>query len=496
MITQTDPEQQAASPHGWSARARRERSVLWVYLWLLVASLFMVPWMSLGINRLETLYQQATRPWTGSEPAWSPDGQSIAFVSTRWGGETIYIMNADGTHPRRLLPPSSSYAIDYDPDWAPDGHQIAYSSNRTGNFEIYVADLATGAARQLTNNAAHDENPSWSPDSRNLAFWSDRAGNEDIYVMDANGGSVHRLTTDPANDTWPDWSPDGNYLAFNSNRSGNDDLYVMDREGGDVRRLTYDEADEVWPRWSPDGKALVFESAARGDLWISILRLEEGSVRMAHEGVSPAWSPVGDRIAYATGSMVAVMAPDGSGVVSLTARTTEEMLSTPPISVGVYAATVALPGVLLLALLIPLGSRLVYVRRHAQQAVFFAVLRVVSTVLIVGLSRGQLIALWVIVNGGLWLFGGVWGLRQVRRGDCWLMRVRGEVSDLPRAWATRPMVTAPVTLASQASSDAITEEEGREATIERLRQMLRAGSAQERKWAIESLEALGEIEEF
>ena len=193
------------------------------------------------------------------------------------------------------------------------------------------------------------------------------------------------------------------------------------------------------------------------------------------------------------------MESDGSGQVILTARLRPDPLPSLSVPTIEYVAAAALPGLLLLVLLIPLGSRLVYVRRHAQQAVFFAGLRVVSTVLIVGLSRGELIVLWVIVNGGLWLFGGVWGLRQVRRGECWLMRLRGEVSDLPRSWATKQEVRAPVvseSVVAPALGEPNTEEEDRAATIESLRQMLRTGSPQERQWAIESLQALGEIEEF
>ena len=505
MITKIDPEELPARTRESSAYAGKERSVRWVYLWLLFASVFMVPWMSLGIRGLEARYREAANPWTGSEPAWSADGQSIAFVSMRSGSKTIYIMNADGTQPRRLLPPSSSYATDYDPDWSSDGHQIAYSSDRTGNFEIYVADLVTGAARQVTENPAHDENPSWSPDGRQIAFWSDRTGDEDIYVMKADGSGVRNLTNDPADDVFPDWSPDGQYLAFNSDRGGNDDIYMMDSDGGNLRQLTRGENDQVWPRWSPDSKALVFNSSAGGRWEIAILRLGVGGTRIEktlRAGFSPAWSPNGDRIAYCTDvtgrDAVVVMTPDGSDLVNVTARSSAEALAAARVPTSSYVSAVALPAVLLLVLLIPLASRLVYVRRHAQQAVVLAVLRVLSTMLIVGLSRGELIVLWVIVNGGLWIFGGVWGLRQIRRGECWLMRVRGEVSDLPRSWATKPVVPAPTPAggASTTLGGPSTGEEDQEATIDGLRQMLRTGSPQERQWAIESLQALGEIEEF
>jgi dipeptidyl aminopeptidase/acylaminoacyl peptidase len=509
MATQTAAEVGAPGTRAPSENAGKERSVRWVYLWLLFSSLLAVPWMAQGIRGLEARHEEETQPWPGSEPAWSPDGRSIAFVSIRSLLETIYIMDADGTDPRQLLPQSTEFATDYDPDWSQDGRGIAYASNRTGNFEIYVAKLDAGVSRRLTDNEADDENPAWSPDGRQIAFWSDRTGDRDIYVMDADGRNVRNLThvpNDPADDMWPDWSPDGKYLAFNSNRSGNDDLYIMDSDGGNLRQLTHGEADEVWPRWSPDGKALVFNTATSGRSEIAILHLDVAdSPRIESttvEGSSPAWSPDGDRIAFGCTAeywaAVCVMAPDGSGLVDLTARLTAEALATAPVSTASYVGAVALPAVLLLVLLIPLGSRLVYVRRHAQQAVALAAIRACSTILLVGMSRGSLIAVWVVVNGGLWLFGGVWGLRQIRRGECWLMRRRGEVSDLPRPWAAKqvPLPAVASSGASEALGVASTEQDERAATVEALRLAMRTGSPQERQWAIESLQALGEIEEF
>jgi TolB protein len=403
-------------------------------------------------------------------------------------------MDADGSNPRQLLPGEAG--ADHDPDWAPDGRRIVYASDRSGNFEIFTADLDTGVALQLTDNQAMDGNPSWSPDGKRIAFSSDRTGNWDVFVMDADGSDVRNLTNDPADDSCPDWSPDGEKIAFSSNRYGYKHLFEMGIDSADFVWLTETEGDEVCPQWSPDGTALA--DTVWGDQ-VSILYLDSGEYPGLTEGKAPTWSPTGERIAYTCLSdQICVVGSDGTGQVILTAHLRTDPLPSLSVPTIEYVAAVGLPGVLLLVLLIPLGSRMVYVRRHAQQAVFFAALRVLSTVLIVGLSRGQLIALWVVVNGGLWLFGGVWGLRQVRRGDCWLMRVRGEGSELPRPWAVKPALPPAGTSAaiSPGLSEAHTGEEGQEATIERLRQMLRTGSPQERQWAIASLQALGEIEEF
>ena len=489
-----------------SEHARRERSVRWVYLWLLFSSIFTVPWMGWGLRQLDARFEQSMLPWTGSEPAWSPDGQSIAFISSRSGRETIHIMNADGTNPRQLLPVSPAYTTDYDPDWSPDGRQIAYSSDRTGNFEIYVANLDTGVARQLTHGLANDENPSWSPDGDLIAFWSNRTGNQDVFVMNADGSGVRNLTNHPANDYWPDWSPDGEWLAFTSDRGGNKDIYLMDRDGGGVRQLT-DEADnESWPRWSPDGRWLAYTTYEHGHAEIELAAMENGTLGPLPptwvDGHNAAWSPDGKLIAFAApwdnGTQLCVMERDGTGIRSLSAVATDAARSSAHIPVREYVGAVAQPALLLLVLLIPLGSRLVYVRRHAQQAVALAVVRVCSTVLLVGMSRGSLLAVWVVINGGLWIFGSVWGLRQIRRGECWLMRRRGEVCGLPRPWPAERALPPAVELSGESLSlgEASTDEGRRAATVEALRTAFRTGTSQERQRAIESLQGLGEIEDF
>ncbi len=93
-----------------------------------------------------------------SKPVWSPSGEKIAFVSTRDGNKEIYVMDADGEHPRRL---TSNKLVDDYPVWSPDGQKIAFVSRRDGNFEIYVTRTAGGKKTRLTDNAATDSNPAW-----------------------------------------------------------------------------------------------------------------------------------------------------------------------------------------------------------------------------------------------------------------------------------------------------------------------------------------------
>ena len=513
MVAKQDAEAQAPGSMPSFRQAGRERSIRWVYLWLLFSSLLAVPWMASGLNELDTLeanrFYEATRPWTGSYPAWSPDGESMAFVSSRTGWETIYIMNADGTEPRALLPDTNAYS--YQPDWSPDGLRIAFVFESDGNPEIYVVNADGSGQTNLTNQLMEDYRPAWSPDGAKIAFTSARDGNDEIYVMNADGSGLTNLSNQPGSDFSPAWSPDGKRIAFVSDRDGNLEIYVMNADGSGQTNLTNQERDDYnRPAWSPDGARIAFGSERDGNGEIYVMNADGSSqtnlTNEPGEDLRPAWSPDGRLIAYSSersgNEEVFVMQSDGADARSLSAVATEaaQAATPPPIPLAEYAAAVARPALVQVVLLIPLWSPYLYVRRHGQQAFSLAVGGVLSAVLIVGLSRGGLIGLWVFVNGALWVFGTVWGLRQIKRGDCWLMRRRGEVSELPRPWAAPKVLEAalaPAPPGPTLAPGAATAGQGeRAATVEGLRLVFRTGSPEERQRAIEALKALGEIEEF
>ena len=228
-------------------------------------------------------------------PAWSPDGNQIAFSSSRDGNKDIYVMDADGSNQRRL---TDHLADDEAPSWSPDGNQIAFLSSRENrNGDIYVMDADGSNQRRLTYDDKRDESPAWSPDGRRIAFSSSRKDlNGDIYVMDAGGSDPRRLTKNNKRDQSPAWSPDGRRIAFASNG----DIYVMDADGSNQRRLTYDDKRDESPAWSPDGRRIAF--ASNGDIYVmdadgsNQRRLTTGGV---YDG-APAWSPDGHRIAFAS----------------------------------------------------------------------------------------------------------------------------------------------------------------------------------------------------
>jgi TolB protein len=139
-------------------------------------------------------------------PAWNPKtGQTVTFVSDRGGIPKLYLMNADGTNTTALDLPDKGYLID--PAWSPNGQLLAFSWRRPeGNYDIYVMDPATLQIVEITRDAARNERPSWAPDGRHIVFESTRSGSRQIWVMLADGSQAHQLTSNGQNES-PNWSP-------------------------------------------------------------------------------------------------------------------------------------------------------------------------------------------------------------------------------------------------------------------------------------------------
>jgi len=149
--------------------------------------------------------QLTDNPANDYEPAWSPDGKTIAFVSERDDTPHIYLMDIDGSNQRRL---TSNDMNELEPAWSPDGKEIAFLSEE-GNVHsnIYIVDVDGTNIRNLTDTTDYlNENPAWSPDGTMIAFWSDREGNHEIYSIRLDGTGLTNLTNNPAEDENPSWS--------------------------------------------------------------------------------------------------------------------------------------------------------------------------------------------------------------------------------------------------------------------------------------------------
>jgi TolB protein len=139
-------------------------------------------------------------------PTFSPDGQRIAFVSTRSGLPQIYVMAADGTDQQLFAP------FDYGvtgasnaPEWSPDGQSVAFHRDVAGTLQVFVLDVRTRTVRQLTS-VGRNEDPTWAPDSRHLAFVSDRSGYRQLWIIDLDTGRIRPLLQQ-SGARLPSWSP-------------------------------------------------------------------------------------------------------------------------------------------------------------------------------------------------------------------------------------------------------------------------------------------------
>jgi Tol biopolymer transport system component len=203
-----------------------------------------------------------TTPVAEQEPTWSPDGSRIAFVKGASDADTttdleIWVMNADGSGLTQLTNTASGVR-DTQPAWSPDGTQIAFlSEGRTGdiNSNIYVMDTnpATDDAINLTPNDTttnpvyqwNDVDPSWSPDGTQITY----STIQDVWKMNANGTGKTNLTINSGGGQNPAWSPDGNSITYV--RSG--DIYVMDAEdGGNKTPVDTTPRQDVKPDWQPN----------------------------------------------------------------------------------------------------------------------------------------------------------------------------------------------------------------------------------------------------
>ena len=145
-----------------------------------------------------------------SDPVWSPDGDVIAFVRDDFGNYDIYLLRPEEDEDWRGEVVEERWLRsdqeEHSPAWAPDGDTLAFVTTRDGNAEIYTANANDDEPPQrLTINDSADTEPVWSPDGDMIAFVSDLFGETEIMVMDSDGTNQRRLTHNDVRDHSPDW---------------------------------------------------------------------------------------------------------------------------------------------------------------------------------------------------------------------------------------------------------------------------------------------------
>lgn len=198
-----------------------------------------------------------------SSPSWSPDGHEIAFISGYDNVGGIFVMPIDCKDTIKscatLLTPNDGFYGYTSPMWSPDGNYIAFVSTRdsvNNNNNIFVMNRDGSQLRRLTENPGDDTDPSWSPDSRHIVYsaHSLELGTNALMMIDTECSAEISCTYPIIGDNWemmPDWSPDGNSIVFVDAIGDKFELYVTDTEGHYLQRLTYNDIQEINPRWRP-----------------------------------------------------------------------------------------------------------------------------------------------------------------------------------------------------------------------------------------------------
>jgi dipeptidyl aminopeptidase/acylaminoacyl peptidase len=241
----------------------------------------------------------------------SPDGGSVAYAVSHVDAEkeeeyvAIWLMSLDTGDAWQL---TAGLARDSSPQWSPDGQQIAFVSTRAGKPQVYLISARGGEARALTSlPQGVGGGPAWSPDGQRIAFTATAPGDpvdlskpyrltrhvyrfdelgyldgvvQDIYVIDAAGGEPRRLTEDNAHNSMPVWSPDGQEILFHTAMPPDSHRAYVSRLravnlSGEVRELTGEWGYSLSAAWTPDSRQIVFVGSPHGrpigsknDLWV------------------------------------------------------------------------------------------------------------------------------------------------------------------------------------------------------------------------------------
>ena len=269
-------------------------------------------------------------------PAFSPNGNRIAFCSLQDGANRLYTIASDGSDQKPVTNKIAGCGCSTDAhlSWSPDGQWILLPINEDPktqqNYDLFAVSVDGEKVINLTGSPQRYGGVIWNPDSKSVLFSGQTDGKNDIYRVSIKDQKITPLTSTPIIGAATYWSPDGQHLLlFADSGDGNFDIFILKAGDKALTRLTDAPGFDDYPIWFPDGKNILFGSSRDGNKELYRMAVDgTGQTNLTNNpdgmDILASLSPDGKKIIYLVSlnnqwSSV-VMNADGTGRQNITDR--------------------------------------------------------------------------------------------------------------------------------------------------------------------------------